>query len=157
MWKTHQRLSQNRPPRYSSPVSSSERAWRAWVIERVVNSQVRSVVLPSATTPPLTSVERLEKMSLRASDLQSLLSSVRETDNTSLGLALAVVLLTAYGFVCFFRRIVSSDERKFWSSHAWAGVKHLIFPRTRAGLDAIRRTREIVEDGYEKVRCIHSS
>ena len=85
-------------------------------------------------------------------DLESLLLLAQQLHSTSRVVGLAAIFATTYALVCFLQYILDWGNRKFWSSHAWAGVKHRVFPKTRAGLNAIRRTREIVEEGYGKVK-----
>lgn len=94
----------------------------------------------------------ISEMSLESYHIEFLLSAVPQADNKSRLLVIAAVFTIAYASVCSLQYILNSGHRKFWNSHAWAGVKHYAFPRTRAGLEAIRRTREIVEEGFEKVR-----
>jgi hypothetical protein len=65
-------------------------------------------------------------------------------------LILTVVPLLTYVLVRFVSYASNSSDKKFWNSHVWAGVQDQPFSRTRAGFDAIRRTQEIVEQGYDK-------
>ena len=68
-------------------------------------------------------------------------------------LLLFVLALSAvYIVIALINYIKSADERRFWKSHPWAGLRKRLFPRTRAGLEAIRHTREIVERGFKEVR-----
>lgn len=67
--------------------------------------------------------------------------------------ALTLLVLAVYCVIVLINYISNSASRKFWASHPWAGVlgKH-VFPKTRAGIEAIRHTREIVENCYQQVR-----
>jgi len=66
-------------------------------------------------------------------------------------LLLLLVLSAVYSIVGLINYVNNADERKFWKSHPWAGLRKRLFPRTRAGLEAIRHTREIVERGFLEV------
>lgn len=85
-------------------------------------------------------------------DIGWLLLIVDVEDGRHRILILSIVPLVAYVFIRFIGYASNSGDQKFWNSHAWAGVQNQLFPRTRAGFNAIRRTREIVEEGYDKVR-----
>lgn len=67
-------------------------------------------------------------------------------------LLVAFVLSSIYSIIALINFVNGAAERKFWSSHPWAGIQKRLFSRTRAGIYAIRHTREIVERGYEEVR-----
>lgn len=63
--------------------------------------------------------------------------------------------LGIFAFYCVYlslQYINNSTQRKFWNSQPWVGVAgKLLFSKTRAGMEAIRHTREIVENGYQQV------
>jgi hypothetical protein len=63
-----------------------------------------------------------------------------------------LVLSAVYSVIALVNYVNNVDERRFWKSHPWAGLRKRLFPRTRAGLEAIRHTREIVERGFKEVR-----
>lgn len=65
---------------------------------------------------------------------------------------LVLALAAVYCAVAIADYASNADERRFWKSHPWAGLRKRLFPRTRAGLEAIRHTREIVERGFKEVR-----
>jgi hypothetical protein len=67
-------------------------------------------------------------------------------------LLLVLALAAVYGVIALANYASNADERNFWKSHPWAGLRKRLFPRTRAGLEAIRHTREIVERGFKEVR-----
>lgn len=85
-------------------------------------------------------------------DIERLLASVDLHDIKHRALLLAFIVSAIYVSILLIHYLASADERKFWSSCAWAGVQNRLFPKTRAGIDAIRHTREIVEQGYNRVR-----
>jgi hypothetical protein len=88
-------------------------------------------------------------------DLRRLLSPVEIHDGRSPILALLVTLFIGLTYISFLSR---SSDREFWNALPWAGVQNHLLPRTRAGFNAIRQTRGIVEEGYKKVcRNPHSS
>lgn len=84
--------------------------------------------------------------------IERLLASVDVDDNKHRALLLASIVLATYISTISIQYLIHSGERKFWNSCAWAGVQNRLFPKIRAGIDAIRHTREIVEQGYKKVR-----
>jgi hypothetical protein len=65
---------------------------------------------------------------------------------------LVLVLSEVYSVIALVNFVSNADQRRFWKSHPWAGLRKRLFPRTRAGLDAIRHTRDIVERGFKEVR-----
>jgi hypothetical protein len=71
-------------------------------------------------------------------------------------LLLVLVLSAIYSVIALVHYVSNAGERRFWKSHPWAGIRKRLFPRTRAGLDAIRHTREIVERGFKEVRQARS-
>lgn len=85
-------------------------------------------------------------------DVEGLLASVDFDDNKHRALLLASIFLATYVSILSIQYLTNSGEWKFWNSCGWAGVQTRLFPKTRAGIDAIRHTREIVEQGYNKVR-----
>jgi hypothetical protein len=66
-------------------------------------------------------------------------------------LLLILLLASIYSVIALVKYVRNADERKFWNSHPWAGLGKLFFPRTLAGLEAIRHTRDIVERGFKEV------
>lgn len=68
-------------------------------------------------------------------------------------LSLALVATVAYCMITAFQYISNPAEKKFWASHPWAGIdgSKRLFSKTRAGIEAIWHTREIVEKGYQQV------
>ena len=64
----------------------------------------------------------------------------------------AALIIGAYTFVALIQYLSGKKHRSFWNSHQWAGPQNRLFPRTRAGIDAIRHTCEVVGKGYVTVR-----
>jgi hypothetical protein len=67
----------------------------------------------------------------------------------------AVLIIGAYSFIALIQYLSEKEHRSFWNSHQWAGPQDRLFPKTRAGIDAIRHTCEVVGKGYVAV-CHHS-
>ena len=64
---------------------------------------------------------------------------------------IATLVLIAYTFINIIQYFGGKGNHSFWKSHQWAGAQNRLFPKTRAGIDAIRHTCEVVGEGYERV------
>lgn len=62
--------------------------------------------------------------------------------------AVAAVSVVAWALAI---HLFFSPHAAFWRSCSWVGLRHKLFPKARAGLDAIRNTRGLVEKGYKQV------
>lgn len=86
-------------------------------------------------------------------NLDKMISDLRsETPSTALQVVLAVSALTgAYLIVFGFILPFLSHQGKFWSTQPWVGLQKQWFAKYRAGVDAIKNTRTMVGEGYNKV------
>lgn len=76
-----------------------------------------------------------------------------ETSITTSHLALtAGVLLVAYTIFSLFIQPMFSEQAKYLQSQSWVGLKKHSFAKAKAGMDALKNTRQMVEEGYQKVR-----
>jgi hypothetical protein len=87
-------------------------------------------------------------MSTLSHDLHWLLPNIELQDGKFL---LLVLLITSLGGFIYISFLSISSDRYFWNTLPWAGLHTRFFSRTRAGFNAIRQTRGIVEEGYQKV------
>lgn len=68
----------------------------------------------------------------------------------------AGALLAAYTFASLVVLPLLSSQTKFLNSQSWVGLRKQVFSHVRGGFDAIRRTRELVAEGHQKVRINHA-
>lgn len=61
--------------------------------------------------------------------------------------ALAVAYIIVAGFILPFL----SHQGKYWSTQSWVGLRKQWFAKYRAGAGAIKNTRTMVAEGYDKV------
>lgn len=82
-----------------------------------------------------------------------MISDIRlETSVSTTQLALAASgLAVAYILVSAFILPVLSHQGKYWSSQSWVGLQKQWFARYRAGVNAVKDTRTMLCEGYEKV------
>ena len=86
-------------------------------------------------------------------DITQVLAAMHLEDAQHHTLLLVFAILVAGALVSAVQYFAKSGNRSFWNSHQWAGPQNRLFAKTRAGIDSIRHTREIVGKGYEKVYC----
>lgn len=92
------------------------------------------------------------KMASLAYSAKAMFSGIDLEDSQHRTFCLALGVFTFYCVYLVIQYISHSAQRKFWNSQPWVGVAgKLLFSRTRAGIEAIRHTREIVENGYQQV------
>lgn len=90
-------------------------------------------------------------------DITRVLATMHFEDVQHHTLLLVFAVLVAGTLVSAVQYLAQSGNRSFWNTHQWAGPQNRLFAKTRAGIDGIRHTREIVGKGYESVCCSHVS
>jgi hypothetical protein len=88
-------------------------------------------------------------------DISRVLTAMHLVDTHHHTWMVAAFMIAAYTLVAWLQHLGGKDNRSFWNSHQWAGPQNRLFPRTRAGIDAIHHTCEVVGKGYVTV-CYHS-
>jgi hypothetical protein len=121
-----------------------------------------SSALSVLVTDTVREVEPFAQMSTSDHDPSHTLTAIHLMDTHYHTWMVATLILAACTFIILIRSLCDKESRKFWNSQQWAGPQNRLFPRTRAGIDAIRHTCEVVGKGYERVRrhpeyidCIH--
>lgn len=84
-------------------------------------------------------------------DITRVLTAMHLEDAQHHTLLLVFAILVAGALVSAVQYVAKSGNRSFWNSHQWAGPQNRLFAKTRAGIEGIRHTREIVGKGYERV------
>ena len=92
-------------------------------------------------------------MSTLDHDIGRFLTGIHPTSAPYYTWTVGVLVLVLYTCINLFRYSGDENSRSFWNAHQWAGPQNRLFPRTRAGIDSIRHSCEIVGKGYYKVCC----
>ena len=90
-------------------------------------------------------------MSTLDHDISRVLTAMHLMDTHHHTWMVAVFAIGTCTFVALIQYLSGKEHRSFWNSHQWAGPQDRLFPRTRAGIDAIRHTCEVVGKSYVAV------
>lgn len=69
-------------------------------------------------------------------------------------LFLTVVALIVVPFISTSVLPLFTAKHRYTRAQPWIGLKKVWFARFRAGMDAVMNTREMLVEGYEKVRAL---
>lgn len=92
-------------------------------------------------------------MSALDHDISWILTDMHLNNTREHTLMIAALVIATYAFINIIRYLSDKGNRRFWNSHPWAGPQTRLFPKTRAGIDSIRHSCEIVGKGYHQVCC----